>query len=127
MSGFIRSLSLNLSHLGKFWQEKANHVVLRWNILFVIFSIGFLILKFNSLPPQVPLYFSLPWGESQLSSASSLFLLPSFSIVISIVNNLLAALLFRSQILFSRLLIIFSLLFSLLSTIALINIIYLVA
>ncbi len=127
MANIIHSLSLNLSYLGKFWQEKANQVVFRWNIFFIIFSIGFLILKFSSLPSQVPFYFSLPWGESQLTSASTLFLLPTFSIIIATINNLLAAYISRTQTLFSRLLVIFSLLFSFLSTVALVNIIFLVA
>jgi hypothetical protein len=44
-----------LSDLGKFWQEKANAKVFRWNIFFIISQIGFLFWKFNSLPPQIPL------------------------------------------------------------------------
>jgi hypothetical protein len=72
-----KSLFFHLSTLGRFWQEKINAQVLRWNIFFVFLQLGLLVIKFNSLPPQVPLYFSLPWGDQRLTSVSSL-LFPSY-------------------------------------------------
>ena len=127
MANAIHSLSLKLSLLGKFWQEKVNHTILRWNVLLILSSIGFLVIKFGDLPPQVPLYFSLPWGENQLAPASSLFFMPTFSIVIAILNNLLAAIMVNSQVLFARLLVIFSLIFSIFTAISVFNIVALVA
>lgn len=41
-----------------------------------IVMIGVLLLRFNHLPPQIPLYFSKPWGEDQLVDNWMIFLLP---------------------------------------------------
>lgn len=123
----LKSVSLSVSILGEFWQEKINGIVFRWNVLIIILELSFLFLKFNDLPVQVPLYFSLPWGESQLASASTLFLLPAFSIVVLLLNNLLASLFLKSIQLLSRLLVIFSLIFSVLSAISLYKIITLIS
>jgi hypothetical protein len=124
---FFGSLSLQISALGKFWQEKINSQIFRWNLILIIFQLTYLFYRFNSLPQQVPLYYSLPWGDAQLTHASSLFLLPTFSIVVGLINHLIAAFFFNSNPLFSRLLIIFSLIFSLLSSIALFQIINLIS
>ncbi|MDD2225330.1 MAG: hypothetical protein PHP97_04210 [Candidatus Shapirobacteria bacterium] len=124
---FFHSLFSQVSILGNFWQEKINSQFLRWNLLLIIFQIAILFFKFNELPQQVPLYYSLPWGEEQLASAASLFLLPTFSIVILLINNLIATFFFKSIPLFSRLLVIFSLIFSLLSSISLTRIILLIS
>ena len=124
---FFNSLFSQISVLGSFWQEKINHHLFRWNLLLIIFQLTLLIFKFNSLPGQVPLYYSLPWGEGQLASAVSLFLLPTFSIIILLLNNLIATFFLKTIPLFSRLLTVFSLIFSFLSAISLTRIITLIS
>jgi len=124
---FFNSLFSQFSVLGRFWQEKINGHFFRWNILLITSQIVVLFLKFNELPQQVPFFYSLPWGEDQLASAVSLFLLPTFSIVIALINNLIANFFFKTINLFSRFLVIFSLVFSLLSSIALVRIILLIS
>lgn len=116
-----------LSFLGRFWQEKTNRKIFTWNIVFILLQLGLLFLKFNDLPSSIPLYYSLPWGESQLASISALFLLPAFSVIIVLINSILALSLFSSIKLLARLLVIFSLIFSILTFIALFQIINLVA
>lgn len=122
-----RTLFSHFSVLGNFWLEKINSLFFRWNLFLIIFQIAVLFFKFNDLPQQVPLYYSLPWGEEQLTSVTSLFLLPTFSIVVLLVNNLIANFFFNNIPLFSRLLIIFSVIFSLLAAISLIRIILLIS
>jgi hypothetical protein len=122
MSFFTR-LSIQLSILGKFWQEKINGQLFRWNLILIFGQIIYLFLRFNDLPPQIPVFFSLSWGESQLGSTSILFILPTLSIIICLANNFIAAFLHHRSFLFSRLLVIFSLIFSILSAISLVNII----
>ena len=65
----------------------------------------------------------MPWGENQLASAASLFILPTFSIIILLINNLIATIFLKTIPLFSRLLTIFSLVFSFFSSISIIKII----
>jgi hypothetical protein len=124
---FLRALSLTLATLGHFWQDKLNGQIFRYNLLLIILQFGLLLYKFDSLPPQVPLYYSRPYDESQLATTSSLFLLPIFSVSISATNNLISAFLLRSSHLLARLSLIFSLIFSLLSLITLFQIIQLIS
>lgn len=116
----------SLANLGRFWQEKINSKILRWNIIFIIIQIAFLFWKFNSLPPQVPLYYSLPWGESQLAQASLLFIFPTISLILLLINHLFAISLTKTSLLLSRILLIISLIFSFLALIAILHIVYLI-
>jgi len=124
---FVKNIFLKLSLFGNFWQEEINGTVFKWNALVIIFQLIFIFLKFDSLPKQVPLYYSLPWGNQRLASASSLFLLPSFSIIFFLINNLLATFTLRSIQIISRLLVIFSFIYSVLSLITLVHIVYLIS
>lgn len=51
-----------------------------------IIMIGVLLLGFNHLPPQIPLFFSKPWGEDQLVDTWMIFLLPILLDVLYFVN-----------------------------------------
>jgi hypothetical protein len=115
-----------LASLGSFWQGKVNAKIFRWNLIFIITQIAFLFWKFNLLPPQIPLYYSLPWGKSQLTQASLLFILPTISLILLLINNLFAISLIKTSLLLSRILLAISLIFSFLSLVALIHIVYLI-
>ena len=123
---FLNSIFEPLSHLGQFWQEKANSKIFRWNLFFILAQVGLLAWKFTSLPPQVPLYYSLPWGESQLASASALFILPTISLVLLLINHLFAISLSKTSQLLSKSLVTISLIVSLFSLITLFKIISLI-
>ena len=58
----------------------------------LMFFTALIILAFSwkNLPPQTPLYFSLPWGKAQLVYKWKLFFLPIFILIIFINNFLLA-------------------------------------
>lgn len=52
-------------------------------------NVGQIVLVFvtrSKMPPQVPLFYSLPWGEGQLTSASGLWLVPEICLRVIIVN-----------------------------------------
>jgi|WetSurMetagenome_2_1015567.scaffolds.fasta_scaffold620754_2 hypothetical protein len=122
----INNIFQPLANLGNFWQGKTNAKIFRWNLIFIISQITFLFWKFNLLPPQVPLYYSLPWGGSQLTNASLLFILPTISLILLLINHLFAISLTKISLLLSRLLLSISLVFSFLSLIALLHIVYLI-
>ena len=126
LMSFYHTISSNLSKLGQFWQEKVNGRIFQWNLIFIVAQVIYLVFKLNDLPAQVPLYYSLPWGESQLASATALFILPGLSLAFLFINNLLAVFYLNTHSLMSRLLIVFSLLFSCLSLISLVQIINLI-
>jgi len=116
------SLLTSLSQLGKFWQDKGNGVFLRWTTFFILIQIALILYRFNEMPTLVPFYYSLPWGEARLASFTNLFLLPTFSICITIVNHMLAIVFQKSIPLLSRLLTVFSLVFSFLAFFAILKI-----
>jgi hypothetical protein len=45
------------------------------------------ILKINHLPPQIPLFYSNPWGEDQLGDTWMLFFLPLILNIVFLVNR----------------------------------------
>ena len=47
------------------------------------------ILKFSSLPPQLPLFYSRAWGETQLTDTWLIFLLPLLLNFLYFANNYL--------------------------------------
>lgn len=65
----------------------------RWSRNFLILAgllftlqAGLLFLSLSKLPPQVPLFYSLPWGEERLVTPQLLWILPAVSAAILIVN-----------------------------------------
>jgi hypothetical protein len=123
----LHRLSFSISRIGLFWQEKINGLVFRWTVFFILVQVVLLFFKFSDLPPQIPLYYSQPWGESQLAPASSIFILPALSLFVLLLNNILAVFFLKSVQLLSRFLIITSLVFSFLSAIAVYQIIWLIS
>lgn len=55
---------------------------------------GFL---YSKIPPQVPLYYSRPWGEDQLVEKINLFLLPLSILFFTCLNLFLTALCWEKQ------------------------------
>jgi hypothetical protein len=123
---FFLSIFKPIASLGQFWQESSNSKIFRWNLIFITSQVVFLVWKFSNLPQQIPLYYSLPWGESQLASASSLFLLPTLSIVILLINHLFAISFSKKIPLLSHLLIFTSLIVSFFFLITLLKIVNLI-
>jgi hypothetical protein len=72
----VEKLSARLS-LGIWWLTAVQAIV----------SIGVLAIFWKHLPPQVPLLYSLPWGQDQLVSPYYLWLIPTFSILLGLLAN----------------------------------------
>lgn len=69
--------------------KKTKTFTLFLNLILVFLTFGFLFSVSKSLPPQLPLFYSLPWGEKQLATKGLIFLLPIFSLAVFLVNWLL--------------------------------------
>ena len=123
----LQSIFKPIANLGQFWQQSFNSKLFRWNLAFITIQLVLIVWQFGNLPQQVPLYYSLPWGESQLVSASTLFLIPTFSIVLFLINHLFAIGFSKKNPLLSQLLIFTSLVVSFFFLITLIKIVFLVA
>lgn len=57
-------------------------------IFFIIVTLSFVMLgiSLRALPPLIPLYYSLPWGEEQLVRSNQLFIIPFAMLFVFIVN-----------------------------------------
>ncbi len=110
-------------NLGKFWQGSLNSRFFRYSLFLLFFQIILIIWFYNQLPPEIPIFFSRPWGEPWLSSPASIFILPLFSLLTLLLNYFLALYLYAKKVLLSELLVIFGFIVSLFSTISLLQII----
>ena len=102
----------------------------RWatNAVWTQFIVGGTVIAgfWKTLPPQVPLWYSKPWGDERLASPWFLFL-PLLSSIIVYIVNLTAVVRFAgNHPMFTRVLLLTSILISLLSGIMVIRIVTLV-
>lgn len=75
------------------------------------------------LPQKLPLFYSLSWGDKQLSNQTQLFLLPASIILITLINILISHNLHQSQFFFKIVILISSLIFSFILVITFLKII----
>jgi len=105
--------------------QSKNIKVANWLIIF--FSFLFIGLKWRALPPQIPLFYSRPWGEDQLAGKEMVLLLPTASFGISLINEILSRVFFKKRgVFFEKISFCSSFLVSILACISLIKIIFLV-
>lgn len=57
------------------------------SFLLLAFCLGLFVLTFKRLPPRVPLFYSLPWGEQQLSPTIGLLFLPLGMLLVAVLNS----------------------------------------
>lgn len=104
------------------------HYLLPIRLLFLTLGLSFLLLgiTFKKLPPIVPLYYSLPWGDEQLARTSELFIIPFSVMLILILNFFISMLLLKKDQFLTQLLLWASLALSVAGLITLSEIIFLV-
>ncbi|MFH0749982.1 MAG: hypothetical protein V1917_03680 [Candidatus Gottesmanbacteria bacterium] len=95
-------------------------------IVFCIVSLICIAVIWTKLPPLVPLWYSKPWGIERLAHPLWLLLLPSSSLFITGVNVYITSVLINEYLVFSQILSLSSFVVSLLSTMTLIKIIFMV-
>ena len=112
--------------LNKLFHDKLIIIVNRI-YLFILFLFCIIIIwKWSVLPPELPLFYSFPKGSEQLGNPFQLLLLPFFSVIIYLINALLASFFYTKEKLFSQMLMITSLISSLFLLITFIKIIFLI-
>lgn len=93
----------------------------------ILFSTLLLGITFKRLPPEIPLFYSRPWGEARLTVRYNLWLLPLISTLILGLNLLITHRLYRSDPLLAKILIWSGSTLALLLTLTLIQIVRLVS
>lgn len=98
-------------------------------ILFILIMIIFfliLIWKWSLLPPQIPLYYSLPRSIERLGTPWQIIVLPVYAFIFFVINTFIATLVYKTEKLAAYLLVIIGMLVSLFLLISLFKIIFLV-
>lgn len=79
---------------GLIFGQKSIRAALLITLGLVVIMVGLFFACYQKLPPEVPLFYSRPWGEAQLASPWLLLILPALSLFIIILNFILSGLLF---------------------------------
>jgi hypothetical protein len=89
----LKKIATFLSNLGQLWLSKAYFYPLLFSVLSIVIQATTISFYLPQLPPVVPLYYSRPWGTSQLTGPYSLFILPAFCLGGLLINSALVVLL----------------------------------
>lgn len=82
----------------------------------ILFLSSLILVSWGKLPPEVPLFYSRPWGEPILAKPLFLWILPTISLGVLLVNFALNNLVRDEQKFLSKVLVVFALLVSILAT-----------
>ena len=97
---------------------KEDRLILRLYILaslLIAITIVYIFINYNKLPPLLPVFNQLPWGERRLSATPGIFI-PSIVVsIIFIFNTFVSAVIYSNSPLISRMLAITSFLTALLT------------
>lgn len=66
------------------WDDKLQLWQIRLSVMVVVIQAGLLAVYWRSLPPEIPLFYSRPWGNEQLGSLQWLIMPPVLSGVVGI-------------------------------------------
>ena len=108
---------------------KQDRLVLRLFILaFILILITFIFTLFNysKLPPLLPVFNQLPWGEQRLSQTTGIFIPTLIVLLIFIINIFISAVIYQRSPLLSRMFAVTSFLTSLLTLLFIIRTITLI-
>lgn len=82
----------------------------------------FILIFFRHLPPKLPLFYSLPWGDEQLANHQQFLIIPASIALIALLNLIISWQLHPSQVFFKKILLTSSLLNSFILTITFVKI-----
>lgn len=83
-------------------QDQVNLSFFITSIIFIFFTVIFIFINFFRLPSQIPLFYSLAWGESQLAPLYQIFILPLIATMAILINIMLSWHLHSSQTVLKR-------------------------
>jgi hypothetical protein len=82
--------------------DRLSRILFTTTFLIVVLDAGVVAIGWGHLPPQIPLFFSLPWGEGRLVSPTWLALPAAASLVILLINLVVAR--FMNEVVLTRIL-----------------------
>lgn len=84
--------------------DKTTSIAFLLTIILIIVTSIFIVFFYRDLPPFIPIFNQLPWGEERLGITPTIFVPILASLLIFIVNLITSALIYKSIPLASRLL-----------------------
>ncbi len=127
---FIRNFPRESHKMTSSWNTiKHNwliNLVNKFVFLLILFSLVVLALRWSSLPPLVPLWYSRPWGADQLAHPFWLFLLPVSGLLVHAINFFITIYFTLEYLTFTQMLFLASLIVNILSFVTLIKILFLI-
>lgn len=72
----------------------------------------FILIFFRFMPPKLPLFYSLPWGDVQLANHQQFLIIPASIVLVNLINLIIFWQLHASQSFFKKMLISASLIVS---------------
>lgn len=73
------------------------------SFVFLVFTFVYLAFNYTKLPPLLPVFNQMPWGQARLSITPGIFIPPIIALVIFITNILLASFSYEKSPLLARL------------------------
>lgn len=73
------------------------------NSLVISISLLYVILYFRLLPPFIPIFNQMPWGEQRIAQTVWIFMMPLLAFLILAVNLIMSAAFYKKNPLISRL------------------------
>lgn len=122
----LKKITDFLSNLGRLWLTKAYFYPLLFAVISIVIQSTAISFYLPQLPPELPLYYSRPWGQAQLASPYSLFILPGFCLGTLLLNSTLVILLLGKKEFLSACLMWTNTIINILSLITLLKIIFLI-
>ena len=102
-------LSLQREAEESFRRDRFSSLVLLISFLSLLLQASLILVSWGKLPPQVPLFYSRPWGELLLATPAQLWMLPGILLLVLIINYVFAIFFASSERFLVRAILIFSL------------------
>lgn len=99
----------------KVFSNKFLVVVICVSLVSILAQASLILVSWGKLPPQIPIFYSKPWGEAILAPPVFLWILPVLAILVCAINFTIAVFFAPENIFLLRVLFIFSLIVTLIT------------
>ncbi len=120
----LTSLIITREKKLNFWKERFLSAMFQASLIIVAIQLVLIAALWRFIPPQVPLFYCLPWGQEQLADKIWLFLIPISLLFLSAVNLYTAMILFIKEKLLTKIIAVTNFVIIILFTITVLEIIY---
>jgi len=97
------------------YQDKTITFAFFINIFFIVVASIFILVTYGRLPPFIPIFSQLPWGQERLGKTFTIFVPVLVSLLIFSINLLMSSIIYKKIPLIARMLAAISLLTSILT------------